>query len=62
MNNLLITEILKESNLDDIHKLSSFVFHKLDKRSTVDYSIINNFDAYDSLDDDDDDNIVNEPG
>ncbi|CAF3724616.1 unnamed protein product [Rotaria sordida] len=61
MNNLLITEILKESNLDDIHKLSSFVFHKLDKRSTVDYSIINNFDAYDSLDDDDNDNIVNEP-
>ncbi|CAF3303972.1 unnamed protein product [Rotaria sp. Silwood2] len=62
MNNLLITEILKESNLDDIHKLSSFVFHELDKRSTVDYSIINNYDAYDSLDDDDEDNMVNEPG
>ncbi|CAF3788942.1 unnamed protein product [Rotaria sp. Silwood1] len=61
MNNLLITEILKESNLDDIHKLSSFVFRELDKRSTVDYSIINSYDAYDSLDDDDDDNIVNEP-
>lgn len=57
-----MTEILKESNLDDIHKLSSFVFHELDKKSTVDYSIINNYDVYDSLDDDhDDDNIINEP-
>jgi hypothetical protein len=62
MNNFQMTEILKESDLDDIHKLSSFVFHELDKKSTVDYSIINNYDAYDSLDDDDDDdNIINEP-
>ena len=58
MNSLQITEILKDSNLDDIHKLSSFVFHELDKKSTVDYSIINNYDTYDSLDDDDDDNII----
>lgn len=60
MNNFQITEILKESNLDDIHKLSAFVFQELDKRSTIDRSVINNYDAYDSLDDDDDDNIVNE--
>ena len=60
MNSLQITEILKDSNLDDIHTLSSFVFHELDKKSTVDYSIINNYDTYDSLDDDDDDNIIDE--
>jgi hypothetical protein len=60
MNNFQLTEILKQSNLNDIHKLSSFVFHELNKRSTVDHSVINNYDAYDSLDDDDEDNATNQ--
>jgi hypothetical protein len=60
MNNFQLTEILKQSNLNDISKLSSFVFHELNKRSTVDHSVINNHDAYDSLDDDDEDYATNQ--
>lgn len=63
MNSLQVAKILKEFNINDMNKLSSFVFRELDKKSTVDYSVISNssYDGYDSLDDDDnDDNITNE--
>ncbi|UJR29459.1 hypothetical protein I4U23_010671 [Adineta vaga] len=61
MNNFELIKILKESNLDDVYKLSSFIFHELNKKSPVDHSVINNYDYdnYDSLDDDDEDNVTN---
>ena len=61
MNNFELIKVLKESNLDDLYKLSSFIFHELNKKSPVDHSVINNYDndAYDSLDDDDEDNFTN---
>ena len=58
MDSLQVTKILKKFNLNDMNKLSSFVFQELNKKSTVDYSVIsstsNSYDGYDSLDDDDD--------
>jgi hypothetical protein len=64
MNSLQVTKILKEFNINDMNKLSSFVFQELNKKSTVDYSVISSnsssYDGYDSLDDDDDDNTVDE--
>jgi hypothetical protein len=53
MDCLKLKNILKKNKLNDLDKLSSFIFRELNKKSTVDYSIINNYDAYDSLDDDD---------
>jgi hypothetical protein len=55
MNSSKLTNILNKNKLNDVDKLSSFVFRQLDKKLKVDYSIINNDDAYDSLDDDDND-------
>jgi hypothetical protein len=60
MDSLQLTRILKKKKLNDLDELSSFVFRELNKKSTIDNSIINNYDAYDSLDDDDND-ISNEP-
>ncbi|KAF9748556.1 hypothetical protein NGRA_3489 [Nosema granulosis] len=63
MKSLELTEVLKKNKLHDVDTLSSFVFRQLDKKLTVDYSVINSSDAYDSLDDDDvnedDDDDVN---
>jgi len=55
MNSSKLTNILNKNKLNDVDKLSSFVFRQLDKKLKVDYSIINNDDAYDSLYDDDND-------
>ncbi|CAF2185508.1 unnamed protein product [Rotaria magnacalcarata] len=64
MNNLQVTKILKKFNINDMNKLSSFVFLELNKKSTVDYSVISStsssYDGYDSLDDDENDNSVDE--
>ncbi|CAF1538739.1 unnamed protein product [Adineta steineri] len=60
MNNFQLIEVLNQSNLNDIYKLSSFVLHELNKRSTVDHSVINSYDAYDSLDNDDDDDAIDQ--
>lgn len=64
MNSLQVTKILKEFNINDMNKLSSFVFQELDKKSTVNYSVISStsssHDDYDSLDDDENDNSVDE--
>ena len=51
MNYLQLSEILKENNLDDIEKLSSFVFHQLDAKTRVDYCYFNEIDLQDSTDD-----------
>ncbi|CAF1441504.1 unnamed protein product [Adineta ricciae] len=60
MNNFELIKILKESNLDDVYKLSSFISHELNKKSPVDHSVINNYDNddYDSLDEDEEDNVT----
>ncbi|CAF1471806.1 unnamed protein product [Adineta steineri] len=50
MNNFQLIEVLNQSNLNDIYKLSSFALHELNKRSTVDHSVSNNYDAYDAID------------
>ena len=42
MNDFSLSEKLKKENLNDMKKLSSFVFRRLTKHSTVDYSTINN--------------------
>ena len=55
MNSLKITELLKKNKLNDLNEVSSCVFRKLDERSTVDYTVINSYDGYDSLDDEEDD-------
>jgi hypothetical protein len=57
MDSFKLTAILKKNKLNDLDKLSAFVFRQLNKKSTVDYRIITN---YDSLDNDNND-ISNAP-
>ncbi|CAF4166344.1 unnamed protein product, partial [Adineta steineri] len=49
MNNFQLIEVLNQSNLNDIYKLNSFVLHELNKKSTVDHSVINNYDDNDAI-------------
>ena len=51
MNDLNLTETLKTNNLNDLEKLSLFVFRQLSKHSTADNSFISN-----NNDDDDEEN------
>ncbi|CAF1136402.1 unnamed protein product [Adineta steineri] len=57
MGQLNLIELLKKHNLNDMNKLSSFVFEQLSKNSTIDYSVVNNND--DEVDSDDADNNIN---
>jgi hypothetical protein len=48
MDSFKLTAILKKNKLNDLDKLSAFIFRQLNKKSTVDYHIINNYDSLDN--------------
>jgi hypothetical protein len=50
MDSFKLTEILKKNKLNDLDKISSFVFRQFNTKSTVVYSIINIYDSLDSYD------------
>ncbi|CAF1579088.1 unnamed protein product [Rotaria magnacalcarata] len=51
MNELKLTETLKRNELNDIKKLSSFIFQELSERLIVDYSFVNDDDVEQNSDD-----------
>ncbi|CAF4293122.1 unnamed protein product [Rotaria magnacalcarata] len=51
MNELKLTETLKRNELNDLKKLSSFVFQELSERLIVDYSFVNDDDVEQNSDD-----------
>ena len=48
MDSLQLTKTLRENDLNDFKKVNEFVFHKLTRKSTVDYLYFNEEDLQDN--------------